>query len=191
MAEFARTPQLAHMFWLPHLGLFTGARFNELCQLNPQTDILLDEESGLWYLHISAKGDAADGIKKAVKTDTSKRDKPIHPKLIDLGFLAYVEHVRKGRHKQLFPSFPASVGRAAPKAAEWFGQFLRKIGLRDETPGARLVGMHACRSTFLNRAQALMVVSAEFITGHSTLVWWSNLKRHNDRLSKRDGNTRE
>lgn len=28
-----------HEFWLPMLGLHTGARINEVCQLNPQTDI--------------------------------------------------------------------------------------------------------------------------------------------------------
>lgn len=38
MAGFARDPARAHQFWLPHLGLFTGARVNELCQLNPCTD---------------------------------------------------------------------------------------------------------------------------------------------------------
>ncbi len=32
--EFAADPAQAHRYWLPLLGLFTGARINELCQLN-------------------------------------------------------------------------------------------------------------------------------------------------------------
>lgn len=38
MARFAADTGQAHKFWLPHCGLFTGARVNELCQLNPQVD---------------------------------------------------------------------------------------------------------------------------------------------------------
>lgn len=53
---------------------------------------------------------------------------------------------------------------------KWFGEFLIDLGLRDETPGARIVGMHAFRSTLLDRAQNLMVVNAEAITGHSQNV---------------------
>lgn len=44
MAAFAKDAGEAHHYWLPHLGLFTGARVNELCQLNPQVDIRQDKE---------------------------------------------------------------------------------------------------------------------------------------------------
>lgn len=32
LAGYAKQPDQLHMFWLPHLGLYTGARVNELCQ---------------------------------------------------------------------------------------------------------------------------------------------------------------
>jgi hypothetical protein len=39
LAKIANTPRKVHQFWLPLVGLYTGARVNEICQLNPQTDI--------------------------------------------------------------------------------------------------------------------------------------------------------
>jgi integrase len=170
MAEFAANPADAHKFWLPHVGLFTGARINELCQLNPQHDIRMDENSGAWFLDITNESAGHQDVEKSVKTKSSKRRVPVHPQLIELGFVHYVEHLKKRGHTLLFPGFPPSVGRASPKAGEWFGDFLRDLGLRDETPGARLVGMHAFRSTLLNQAMELGVVNAEAITGHASNV---------------------
>ena len=59
-AGYAKQPDKLHMFWLPHLGLYTGARVNELCQLNPLVDILKDETSGIWYLNITELSEAAE-----------------------------------------------------------------------------------------------------------------------------------
>ena len=54
------------------------------------------------------------------------------------------------------------------KAEGWFKAELKAAGLRDETPGKRLVGMHAFRSTFLNRAHKLRLCDYETITGHAS-----------------------
>ncbi len=166
MQSFADSPSLAHKFWLPHLGLFTGARVNELCQLNPQLDIRQDAVSGVWFLDITEGTETDERVKKAVKTKTSKRKIPIHSQLVALGFLDYVKHAAK-KSKLLFPGFEPSRERAAPLAADWFVEFIKELGLRDETLGARLVGMHAFRSTFLNTAMNLGIVNAEAITGHA------------------------
>ena len=170
MAIFARNADQAHQYWLPTVALFTGARVNELCQLNPQCDIRQDVESKRWFLDITDESAAHKAIKKTVKTPGSKRKVPIHPQLIELGFLQYVEYVKKQGHMLLFPGFPPSVGKASPKAAEWFIDFLRELGLRDETPKARLVGMHAFRSTLMRRAMVMRVVGIESITGHTNKV---------------------
>lgn len=170
MAEFAKDPMHAHKLWLPHLGLFTGARVNELCQLNPQSDVRQDSESGVWYLDITDASSGPEGVVKSVKTKGSRRRVPIHSTLVELGFLQYVTWVKQQGHTLLFPGFPPSRGRASPEAAKWFRNFLREIGLRDETPDARLVGMHAFRHTLLSQAKVLGVVNAEAITGHATIV---------------------
>src|SRR5690606_20998699 len=151
MRGFARDPAEHHRFWLPHVGLYTGARVNELCQLHPKHDIQ-KEPSGIWYFKITEDGEAVEDVRKSVKTGASRRLVPIHSALIKLGFIEYVERQRKAGAQLLFSPFKPSRGRASGEAEKWFRGLLEDLGLRDETPGARLVGMHAFRSTLLNRA---------------------------------------
>ncbi|WP_313064700.1 site-specific integrase [Achromobacter animicus] len=167
MKAFSADASEAHKFWLPHVALFTGARMNELCQVNPQVDVRQDE-SGLWFLDLNQKTPGHAKIKKSVKTAGSSRQVPIHSQLIKLGFLEYVRRVKSQGHTLLFPGFPPSVGRAAPKAGDWFRGLLVDLELRDDTPGARLVGLHAFRSTFLRQAMLLDIENMEVITGHSS-----------------------
>lgn len=170
MEALSKSPDEAYKFWLPHLGIFTGARANELCQLNPQCDIRKDESTGIWFLDITPASEGHEEIKKSVKNRSSRRRVPIHPTLIELGFLEYVAELKLSGKTLLFPGFPPSVGRAAPKAGEWFTDFLRLTGLRDETPGARLVGMHAFRHTLSSQGAELGVVNTESITGHANKI---------------------
>lgn len=170
IAAFAKDQDNLHKYWLPHLGLFTGARINELCQLNPQIDVRPDEKTGIWFLDITEDSEADEKIIKAVKTAPSRRKVPIHSQLIKLGFLDYVNYVKERGDKLLFAKFPPSSGRASAKARKWFGEFLVETDLRDDTPGAKITGMHAFRSTFLSRAMNLKVVNAEAITGHAQNV---------------------
>lgn len=67
-------------YWLPLLGLHTGARINELCQLK-LTDIK-QTPAGVWYIDIN---DGADD--QSVKNSNSVRNVPLHPLLIQLGLL--------------------------------------------------------------------------------------------------------
>lgn len=78
-----RTP---HEFWMPLLGLFTGARIGELAQLN--LDDIRQDEDGHWIIAID------DKEFKKVKTSAGHRKIPLHPKLIELGFLDYLDDVR-------------------------------------------------------------------------------------------------
>lgn len=160
--EFAQTSPEA--FWLPLVGLFTGARINEVCQLNPQCDVR--EEDGIWFFDFTEDTEGEEGVRKSVKTATSKRQIPIHSTLIALGFLKYVENVKATGAKLLFPKWRPERGKASAKAEDWFRQFLAEIELRDETPFARVVGFHCFRSTFAARAQALSINEAP-ILGHA------------------------
>lgn len=153
MKAFAENYSQAHFFWLPHIGLFTGARVNEICQLNPQTDILLDADSSVWYLWITEETESGDGIIKSVKGGESKKV-PIHNKLIELGFLAYVGRVKSEGAKTVFPEWESkrkvAGGRASGRAEKWAYELFRDIGLKDDTQGACLSGMHAFRHTLLS-----------------------------------------
>lgn len=154
-----------HEFWFPAVGLFTGARVNEICQLNPQTDILQEAETGIWHFHITDEGEAAKGVDKSVKTGSRKV--PIHSRLIELGFLDYVERMRKKGAKMLFPQWKPSRGKASGEAEKWFRQLLERLGLRDDSAGAKLVGYHAWRHNLLTTAHnASPRIDATPISGH-------------------------
>jgi integrase len=161
---FAADPAQAHRYWLPLVGLFTGARINELCQLNPQCDIR--EEDGIPFIDITDKSPGDPRILKSVKNKSSRRVVPIHPELLRLGFLRYVREVREAGHMRLFPSFPLKGNSAGAGPGTWFRKLLGDTGLRDETEGAAVVGFHAFRSTFLSRAMHLDVPGAQWLTGH-------------------------
>lgn len=162
--EFAADPAQAHRYWLPLVGLFTGARINELCQINPQCDIR--EEDGIPFIDITDKSPGDPRILKSVKNKSSRRVVPIHPELLRLGFLRYVREVREAGRMRLFPSFPLKGNSAGAGPGTWFRKLLGDTGLRDESEGATVVGFHAFRSTFLSRAMHLDVPGAQWLTGH-------------------------
>lgn len=168
-ATFAADTSQASAFWLPLLGLYTGARINELCQLNPQCDIRDDDPQapGVWFLDITEDGEAAEGVDKSVKNEISQRRVPVHSALLALGFVDYVKGLKAGGVALLFPLWAPSKGRAAGGAEKWFRGHLEALGLRDETRGARLVGFHAFRSTFMARAEEVDEPRADAISGHS------------------------
>lgn len=167
MRKMAENPEDNHKFWLPHLGLFTGARVNELCQLHPEHDILQDSESKVWYLRITTEGEEVEGVRKSVKTPGSVRLVPLHSELVRLGFLDFVRRQVRSKQKLLFSPFRPSRDKASGEAEKWFREFLRETGVRDETPGAKITGMHAFRSTIMNRAMNQRVQGVEAITGHA------------------------
>lgn len=166
--RFAAAVDQQPQYWLPLLGLFTGARVNEICQLNPQVDI--DTEGEIPFFDFTTESEGDERIRKTIKNRTSIRRVPIHPRLISLGFLKFARAQKKAGFKLLFPDWPPSKGKASAKAEKWFREFLRDVGLRDETPGKTLLGMHGFRHTFLNRALNLGIANAEVITGHAREV---------------------
>jgi integrase len=167
MKAFASNPERVDCYWLPTVGLFTGARVNELCQLNPQADILQDLESGIWHFWINTETEADAGIVKSVKTGDARRV-PIHKKLIELGFLEHVKSLKARGAKRLFQSWQPVRGRASGEAEKWFRQFLRDTDLRDETPKMNILGMHAFRHTLLTYGQAQRPpLNMTTITGHA------------------------
>lgn len=164
--SFLNNPEKAHFYWLPLIGLFTGARVNEICQLNPQVDIYIDLESNSWCFNIDKNTEGDPRIIKSVKSADSRKI-PIHNKLIELGFLAYVERLKSSGAKLLFPEWLPINKRASGNAEKWFRKLLRETNLRDETPNACILGMHAFRHTLLTYgAKQVPPIYLMCITGH-------------------------
>ncbi len=58
---------------------------------------------------------------------------PVHPELIRLGFLDFVERQRAARQARLFPELTAGkYGSASAQFSKRFGRLLRSIGITDK-----------------------------------------------------------
>lgn len=111
-------------FWIPMLSLWTGARLNELCQLHTAD---IQTRDGITCMVI-ALGDG-----QHLKTASSQRVIPLHPKLIELGFLEYVEKVHKAGHKNLFFDLRLDAkGSGSSYFSKNFARYLKSIGIKTD-----------------------------------------------------------
>jgi|GEM_PF-1775850 len=79
--------------FIPLIGLFTGARLNEICQLHTDD---IKEIDGIWTIDINTNDE-----QKSVKTKDSRRIIPLHSDIISAGFIKYVQKLKTGR---VFPN---------------------------------------------------------------------------------------
>jgi integrase len=115
-------------FWLPLLGLFSGARQSELAGLSVR-DVRTDESSGVIALFIAKDRERG----KRVKTRQSQRAVPVHSELVELGFLEYVQEAGRthGDAAWLFPLIAPGTG-GVKAWSKWFGRYIREIGIADK-----------------------------------------------------------
>ncbi len=128
-------------FWVPLIALFSGARLNEICQLSLD-DICIKE--GINIININDTDD------KKVKTIAGIRNVPIHPVLLKLGFLEYVEQQRKDKHnklKRLFPELKRnSRNEYSAGMSKWFNRTLDKVNETIDNPDDKLQKLHVFHS---------------------------------------------
>jgi integrase len=103
-------------FWVPLLGLYTGARLNELCQLHLEDIRVVD---GILSIDINSRGE------KMLKNVGSRRIVPVHPVLVALGFTEYVEGLRKKGEKRLWPALRMKRGGFGDDFSKWYGRWNR------------------------------------------------------------------
>ena len=141
-------------YWIPTIALYTGARVREIAQLrcgDIRDSEFADGDGNMrrsWFFSIAEDTDEA-GLQTAIKTDASERLVPVHPKLIELGFIDYVQKLsdQKGR---VFPLLPVDIyGNPAAIWGEWFSGYLRKVcGVVDKR-----MTFHSFRHTFKDYAR--------------------------------------
>jgi integrase len=112
-----------YQYWLPLMGLFTGARIDELCQLHLDD---IRQEGELWVLDINAKGD------KKLKTLSSARVIPLHTCLLKLGLVEYAEWLRKKGQSRLFPELKKRRDGYSQDASKWFARYRVRCGVAGE-----------------------------------------------------------
>jgi integrase len=122
-------------------------------------DISKDEATQHWTLAIYADKDTG----KKLKTKGSARTIPVHPELVRLGFLTFVEAARKGGN-QLFPPVSPAKPAGAKAWTKWFGRYLDGLGVKDGRKG-----LHSLRHNFKDalRAGGVPEDLSDALTGHS------------------------
>ncbi|MDK9721986.1 MAG: site-specific integrase [Rhodospirillales bacterium] len=118
-------PRHSARFWLPLLGLWTGARLGELCQLRAK-DLY---EKGEWANYIRITDEEPP---MSVKTINARRYIPIHPELLRLGFKEFVEERKAIGDKFLFPDMLLPGRYNSYLASKRFNSFLQTIKLKTE-----------------------------------------------------------
>lgn len=120
-------------YWLPILGLYTGARLSEIIQLH-LSDCFLDDD----YPHISINEDGpekpGDPDYKHVKSEAGVRLIPLHPDLFEMGFREFFDGQRKlaGKRKRLFSRIRYGAdGHPSTPYSKKFGRLLSKVQLDD------------------------------------------------------------
>ncbi len=161
----------AFKYWLPVLALFTGARLEELAQLHV-ADVRKDKETGIWCLDITEEVDDEDGAAdgKQLKNHNSVRTCPLHPRLLELGLVDYVNGLRASGYDRLFPELTRDTyGKFGPRASEWFTEYRRGCGV-GEVVGKSRKGYHSFRHTAIAALQKAGVAQElrEAIAGHAS-----------------------
>lgn len=78
-----------YRYWGALLAMYTGARLNEVASLTCD-DVKCEE--GTWYFDINDEEET-----KSLKTEAAKRKVPVHPDLIEYGFLIFLDEAKRKR----------------------------------------------------------------------------------------------
>nr|WP_276511590.1 site-specific integrase [Rhodomicrobium udaipurense] len=149
-------------YWLPLLGLYTGARLGELAPLTVR-DIVMDDETGITAIKFSENEEEG----RRLKTISSRRVVPLHPKLVELGFLAFILARQKeaGADARLFSALTRGPkGSYGDHWSKWFGRYIRSIGITNPASV-----FHSFRHGFKDALRSVGVSEEvhDALTGHA------------------------
>ncbi len=116
-------PKTAGIYWVPLIGLYTGARLGEIIQLYTAD---IREQNGIWYFDINE-----DGEDKQLKTASSRRQIPIHAELIKAGLLDLHKQRKDERQQRLFPDLQMGEdGYYSSPFSKYFKRFLVSVSVK-------------------------------------------------------------
>jgi integrase len=154
-------------YWLPLLGLFTGARVEELCQLRPE-DLYQEDyrdatgkPARCWVLRLVNNEEHGQGVKNVY----SVRRIPLHRTLIELGFVTHVKaqtgkprifhELRKDKH--------------GVESSLWSAWWIQRMLRAECAPTSPKMVYHSFRHTWkdISRECGISKELADAIQGHS------------------------
>ena len=126
-------------YWVTLLSAYSGARLNEICQLNVSD---IQQADGIWLMNLTNNTED-----KSIKTPAGNRTVPLHPKILQLGFLDYVEMIKNGKQRKLFPKLKKMESTGfGTRISHWFARYLTKLGIKKKGKN-----FHSFRHTVVNK----------------------------------------
>ena len=123
----------------------------------------------IWIYRIREEGEYTEEVTK-VKSPYSERDIPLHPILIDLGFVRYVQKMKKLGHERVFHELRQLISSKNifhKNVSRWFNErYLKKIGLKND---GRKISFHSFRHSMETHLTNKNVNSRfiDYLQGHS------------------------
>jgi integrase len=156
------THKKASHFWVPLIGLYTGARLNEICQLEIK-DIYQYKDTGIWVFDINKNKESDPN--KSLKNDGSIRIIPVHKKLIELGFIDFFKTQKN--NKRLFSDLPYvnSNNKYGDNLQRWFNRtYKNRCGVT--TPKTSFHSFRHTVITSLENDKRCIGIVTDYAFGH-------------------------
>lgn len=126
-------------YWVPLLALFHGFRLGEAAQLATADVVKMNgrelrpwSSNGVPCLSLMS-GEIGPGLPlKKLKNKTSRRIVPVHPSVLELGFLNHVDAMRSAGELRLFTDLQPSRGSYSPRLSRWFARHLERCGVKSD-----------------------------------------------------------
>lgn len=123
-------------YWAPLIGLYTGMRLEEICQLHCSD---IRQEQNIWYIDINT-----DHHDKRLKNRNAFRKIPVHNDLLAYGFIKYVDRMKLNGQERLFPELRKT--EKCPKyghmVSNFFSRYIERCGITGKK------SFHSLRHTF-------------------------------------------
>ena len=141
--KYQRTKNFIYPYYfIPILAVHTGCRLEEICMIKTEDIVRIGK---IWVYRLRETGEYGDEETK-VKTQSSERDVPLHPVLVEtLGFVKYVQFIKKKGHERVFHELPINPKKKTyhKNVGRFFNErYLKKIGLK---PTDRKLSFHSFR----------------------------------------------
>lgn len=133
-------------YWSVLICLYNSFRISEICQLYT-SDVI--KKDGFWCFDINEND--AEVTQKSIKTDSTCRIVPIHPKLIEIGFLGYVKQRKDTLGKKddlIFPNvtYSESDDGYGRTTSRWFNERFKQKFILEKAEKKK--DFHSLRHTF-------------------------------------------
>ena len=155
----------SYRYWVPLIGIFSGMRCGEICSLYLDNirEISGKQRTKRWCFDILEEPNRSD---KRLKTQSSRRIVPIHDTLLDLGFIDFINLLKKDtKRKRVFEELDYREGTYIRSISRFFNnRYLPLLGIKTNKNG-----FHSFRHSVIDHLKQLGV-EPHFINelvGHS------------------------